>query len=500
MPNPADAVFIASSSRGLEVAKAIHSFLSPNHRCKIWNVDFPAGESVLESLLRLAAECRYAVIVLTSDDIAKIGNEEVILPNNNLIFEAGLFFGAHGRNNVAVCVQESYQSGPKVRLPSDLKGQNQIPFFLVDKNDSQALHNQIKGVAGQIEELFKRSVTPLEMHLEYGDARYTNIVVDSALHARHRKGIRTELLNRVSSEKVLPTRAFYMTEEGAERWIELTKDESYKFYRNSLHLLRDTSTDIARKISDLIETSSPDVISLGSGDGRKDHIVVSKLLDASPPSPGHERLTYYPIDYSYDLILQAIEVMSKMSADTYKIKAIVGDMHELRSFRYVYDSTPNSNLFLLLGNTLGNNDEQEIVNALNASLSPGDMALIEVNTDRNLARNDHLHSTKNLEHNAVVLMMMGLTADPQRFSLKERHGLSLCEETSTVETLYKLEGKEKRLLKIPNNVERIHISVNHRYKFEKFCDWICKTLSCEIVWEKERDHVGLVLLRKPKQG
>jgi hypothetical protein len=98
------------------------------------------------------------------------------------------------------------------------------------------------------------------------------------------------------------------------------------------------------------------------------------------------------------------------------------------------------------------------------------------------------------------MMMMRLTADYHRFGWTPRHGLSLCPETATLETLYELESREKQQLKIPNNVERIHISVNHRYMFKTFCDWICKTLSCQIVWEKERDHVGLVLLQKPKQS
>ncbi len=370
----------------------------------------------------------------------------------------------------------------------------------------------IKGAASDIVHLFEKSVRiqpESSSHLEFGDTRYTNIVVDSAFQTRRRTGIKKELISRVINEQVFPTRAFYMTEDGAMLWIDLTKDISYGFYRHSVVLLKDNSTELANEINKYIDTPYPDIISLGSGDGAKDYIIISKLVEETKSDVQEGCLTYYPIDYSYDLIIEAIGTMSRqMRPGTYKIKAIVGDMHELRSFKYVYDAAQNRNVFFLLGNTIGNNDEKEIVHALNASLDAGDMALIEVNTDQTSNVNDHIKSTKNMEHNAVVLSMLGITADYTRFEWPVRQGLSLCPGTLTVETIYRVEKDDRNHLsnlsvdhhRIPSTIKRIHISFNHRYNFNSFCEWISNTLSCTIVWKKERDQVGLVLLGRPPQN
>ncbi len=101
-----DTVFIASSAKGLKVAEKLQTFLGRHYKCQLWTPSFRSGESILESLLRLTKECK-----------------------------AGLFLGALGRPNVAICVQRS----PKVRLPTDLKGQNHIVLPVDDTMDDQTV-------------------------------------------------------------------------------------------------------------------------------------------------------------------------------------------------------------------------------------------------------------------------------------------------------------------------------------------------------------------------
>ena len=61
-------------------------------------------------------------------------------------------------------------------------------------------------------------------------------------------------------------------------------------------------------------------------------------------------------------MIEAIRTIPKyVDQSKFRIKPIVGDILDLPSFRYVYEKYPNVNLFMLLGNTLGNNDEQGIV-------------------------------------------------------------------------------------------------------------------------------------------
>jgi predicted nucleotide-binding protein len=82
------------------------------------------GRTVLEKLEDHAASAKYAIVLLTADDVGRAKDSEELKPRarQNVVFEFGWFCGLIKRKNVAVL------HDPKVELPSDLAGLVYIPL------------------------------------------------------------------------------------------------------------------------------------------------------------------------------------------------------------------------------------------------------------------------------------------------------------------------------------------------------------------------------------
>jgi len=121
MPDaPRPRLFIASSTEGLEVARALQEALSRDAEVYLWNDPgiFEISEVTIESLEKALGLFSYAVIVLTPDDLTTRRGTLKAAPRDNLVFELGLFAGRHGRDSVFMVAPQ----GQELLLPSDLYG------------------------------------------------------------------------------------------------------------------------------------------------------------------------------------------------------------------------------------------------------------------------------------------------------------------------------------------------------------------------------------------
>jgi predicted nucleotide-binding protein len=109
-------VFVASSSRGLPVTRAVHQLLAPVADVSSWDQSFDIGKTVFDSLQDLRLLVDFAVIVLTADDRGT--DRGLARPSDNLFLELGFFAGALGRARTFLLMP----AGPTVPLPSDLSG------------------------------------------------------------------------------------------------------------------------------------------------------------------------------------------------------------------------------------------------------------------------------------------------------------------------------------------------------------------------------------------
>lgn len=128
-------IFIASSSEGLEIARAVQAGLEGDGEARIWSQDvFLPGESILQSLTKALAASDFGVFVFSRDDLLGIRGTEAMSPRDNVVFEAGLAIGLLGHRRTFVVRPKD----DDLRMPSDLAGIN-VASFDAHRSDGDLL-------------------------------------------------------------------------------------------------------------------------------------------------------------------------------------------------------------------------------------------------------------------------------------------------------------------------------------------------------------------------
>ena len=177
-----------------------------------------------------------------------------------------------------------------------------------------------------------------------------------------------------------------------------------------------------------------------------------------------------------------------------KIKAVLGDFTELRRFEIAYEERRHNNVFSLLGNSLGNSDEAELLDAIANSLFPGDFALLEVNVgdaNKTLALTN---DPSNIEHDFTPLRSIGAEFDPTTIKYELDSTLSTLPNTKSVVavcTTANCNGK---------TFTDVKLSIVHHYDFESLKRQLPKKLRADLKYSAKQDDVALFLLQRPTKG
>lgn len=110
-------VFIGSSSAAKSQARAIiRRFTRPGLRFVPWWDAFTAGRTLLRDLDHIRGRVDAALLVFSPESTARIRNKRHAVPNLNVLFELGYFYGHFGEKKVAMVRYGEFY------LPSDLGG------------------------------------------------------------------------------------------------------------------------------------------------------------------------------------------------------------------------------------------------------------------------------------------------------------------------------------------------------------------------------------------
>jgi hypothetical protein len=121
--NPA--LFIGSSSEGLDLARAVRSALAADAEVTLWNEGvFALGFTFIESLVDALARFDFAVLLFSPDDLTVSRDAEAFGPRDNVLFELGLFMGRLGRTRTFVMRPRA----AGIKIPSDLAGLNTAAY------------------------------------------------------------------------------------------------------------------------------------------------------------------------------------------------------------------------------------------------------------------------------------------------------------------------------------------------------------------------------------
>jgi len=113
------ALFVGSSSEGLEFARAVRALLDEDAEVTLWKEGlFDVGSTFIDSLIKGLPRFDFAALILTGDELLTSREVTTLGPRDNVLFELGLFMGRLGRERTFVVRAR----GDQIKIPSDLAG------------------------------------------------------------------------------------------------------------------------------------------------------------------------------------------------------------------------------------------------------------------------------------------------------------------------------------------------------------------------------------------
>lgn len=163
----------------------------------------------------------------------------------------------------------------------------------------------------------------------------------------------------------LDEKFFYWFPLSVRAWLALCSDGAYRNFVRSRSLIARSANDLASAL----QSGSLEVVSLGSGQGDKDLLVLEALVRQG------RRVRYVPVDASQALLEMACGGALAAGIWSQGIKADFTRGDHLAALAPASDAPPR--LVMLLGNTLGAFDPIAEALALRAFLRPQDALLVD---------------------------------------------------------------------------------------------------------------------------
>jgi uncharacterized SAM-dependent methyltransferase len=167
-------------------------------------------------------------------------------------------------------------------------------------------------------------------------------------------------------QRYLPEKFFYWFPLSVKAWLELCNPagRDYRNFSRSYGLISNYAAEISRHCP----RGTMEVVSLGSGQGDKDLVLLQAFRDAGS-SPG-----YQAVDSSQALLELALRRAAEAGFAARGLKA---DLGERETPDRLAASADGPRLYLVLGNTLGVIDPLQFIELLRALLRPDDLVLLD---------------------------------------------------------------------------------------------------------------------------
>ena len=294
--------------------------------------------------------------------------------------------------------------------------------------------------------------------------------------------------------KSLPTKYLY-DEEGSKLFEKICDTEEYYLTRTEKKILDKNSIDI------LSTTKVKEVFELGSGSSKKTKILIREALK------NNTNFTYSSFDISDEALQMSFKELYRISKNL-NIRLIKGDfMRDLNNLTYHVNG--NARLYLFLGSTIGNFDNDiaiKFLSKISEIMSKKDFFLLGVDNIKDekiitSAYNDKLGITKKFNKNIlnVINKKYNLNFKKNKFI----HSAKYNSEKSQIE-MY-LESITNQEIKLPNDVsiniksgEKILTEISRKFSEETltmlFNKSNLKPVKC---YSDEKKYFSLYLL-KPK--
>ena len=306
--------------------------------------------------------------------------------------------------------------------------------------------------------------------------------VDAALYTADDSVGRDEILKAADVNTLVPGRYLYSSDLGAENWTRLCKDPAYRHHRETFEYW---SSAKGRSMVDRIRAELGrddfDYVSLGSGDGRKDAEIVTRWLETGAD------IFYYPYDISLPLVSRAIRTVREQApsaaTERLSVKAVLADFNQLNTISEVFRHRRSPNVVALLGNSLGNlENELTFLRNLKREMSSDDLLILEVRLQSSEDRPPELATPQAMRFDfGAMEHYLGLKFVANRMTVRQDTQLSSIPKTKT--TVVGCRDVKVNYTTY-ESVSLIHI---HEYDKTAFVDALEGDLDFTVVAEKLSD-------------
>jgi len=286
---------------------------------------------------------------------------------------------------------------------------------------------------------------------------------------------------------IADSKLWYLKPEQAQAFLDLESSKEYQeeIIQKEVDLINNNIDEIVSKVG----KEGLNIIDIGCGDGKKAALFTEHLK-------GKIKLKYCPIDISDYMVTKAIKNVKKLDAgEVVECQWNISDFENIENITTLLrQGEMKKNLILLLGNTLGNFEINELLYEIRSSMKGGDFLLIGNGLDgRNSV--DILRSYNTLEVNKFLIhipLQLGLSEKEIKFGTRFAN--------SRVELYYTL-LKDKEIKFQDKTVmfhkgDQILVSVSYKYNKEDFISFMNLYFDDVLMKISENGSYALALCKK----
>jgi uncharacterized SAM-dependent methyltransferase len=268
-----------------------------------------------------------------------------------------------------------------------------------------------------------------------------------------------------------------LTPEQTDAYLNLAANEEYESmigkqgkltamsWPKELPLLQENMKQI---INGVDAASGLNIIDLGCGNGNRAALLIENMKGKI------KKIRYCPIDISGHMAEKALEHVEKMKvAEVARIKWNLSDLENLDEVSPLLRKTGyKQNLFLLLGNTLGNFEMHELLYEVRKAMKEGDVLLIGNGLDNHQVEGGILKACKGNQGIAKFLsyvpLQIGLANEDLEYDARFKNSRIEFFFTVKKEKTVEFDGQKVRF----NKGDKLIVAMTYHYEKEDFSGYL----------------------------
>jgi len=286
---------------------------------------------------------------------------------------------------------------------------------------------------------------------------------------------------------IADSKLWYLKPEQAQSFLDLEDSKEYQseVIQKEIDLINNNISEFIGKIG----TDNINIIDIGCGDGKKAVLLIDHLK-------GKVKLRYCPVDISSYMVEKAIKNIKEADAgEVVKFQWNISDFENIENIATLLRYGKfKKNISLLLGNTLGNFEINELLYEIRSSMNGGDFLMIGNGLD-NRKPEEILKSYDTKEVNNFlkhIPFQLGLSEED--IELGTRFENSRVEIYYTIQKKKTIKAHDKEVTF--NKGDQLLVSVSYKYTKEDFMSFMNLYFDDVIVKTSEDGSYALALCKK----